>query len=82
MSARQLRARVSTRWATQAEARASRKDTPTMPTHGSSGATGVSTTAKASRPHGIPLKGQPLRTTSAVVQAAAPHTGHHRRVGA
>ena len=52
-----------------------------MPIHGSSRWTGVSTTAKASRPHGIPLNGQPLRTTSAAVQAAAAHTGHQRRVG-
>ena len=54
------------------------KLTPTAPTYGSAGASGVSTTANASRPHGIPPSGQPLRTTSAVVHAAANQSGQSR----
>ena len=41
--------------------------------------TGVSTAAKASRPHGIPLNGQALRTTSIATHAAATHSGQSRR---
>jgi hypothetical protein len=46
-----------------------------MPTYASAGATGVSTTAKASRPQGMPLNGHPLRSTSEAVHTAASQTG-------
>ncbi len=47
------------------------------PTYASAGATGVSTTAKASRPHGIPLNGQPLRSTSMADHATATQRGQN-----
>ena len=54
------------------------------PTYASAGAAGVSTTAKASRPHGMPLNGHPLRSTSIAVHARATQsgqTGRRRRSG-
>jgi hypothetical protein len=58
--------------------RASRKLRPVEPTYGRACATGVSTTAKPSRPNGMPLNGQPLRMTSIVTQAAASQAGQNR----
>ena len=64
--------------ASSAPNRARRKLTPTAPAYGSASATGVSTTPNASRPHGIPPSGQPLRHTSIAVHAAANHSGQSR----
>ena len=61
--------------ASSVPARASSRLTPVAPKYASDGATGVSTTAKASRPHGIPLNGQPLRSTSMADHATATQTG-------
>ena len=67
---------ATTSAARAAPAAASRKVTPAMPTYGRVAATGVSTTAKPSRPQGIPLKGQPLRQISTVTHDVATHSGH------
>ena len=63
--------------ASDAPARASSRLTPVAPTYASAGATGVSTTANASRPHGIPLNGHPLRSTSIADHATATQTGQN-----
>ena len=49
--------------------------TPLEPIHGSASASGVSTTANARRPQGIPLNGHWPRHTSAATQASAVHSG-------
>jgi hypothetical protein len=54
---------------------ASRNDKPAIPTYATAGATGVSIAAKPTRPHGMPLNGQTLRTLSTTVQVAASQTG-------
>ncbi len=55
---------------------ATRNEVPEVPTHVIAGASGVSTVAKASRPHGKPPHGTAERSASTATQQQAAHTGH------